>query len=55
MISQHPCLLVFCDSNLENKSSPASVMDWEHYFAGGRPACDGPYLAGIFVNTDFSC
>lgn len=49
MISQQPCLLVFFDSNLENKSSPGSEMDWEaffFFFAGGRSNCDGPCLAG---------
>lgn len=34
MISQHPCLLFFCDANLENESSPGSVMDWEAFFGG---------------------
>lgn len=35
MIFQHPYLLFFCDTNLENKSSPGSVRDWE-VFGGGK-------------------
>lgn len=36
MISQQPCLLVFCNSDLENKSSPGSMMDREAIFCRGK-------------------
>lgn len=42
MIFQHPYLLFFCDINLESESSPDSVRDWEVFWGGGRPNCDGP-------------
>lgn len=35
MISQHSCLLFFCSANLENRSFPGHVMDWEA-FGGGK-------------------